>query len=138
MYNAVCTAPRWFVDGLAALAASRVPLHAPASFVVPFPGESLRLSDLSLPSSLRLVRLQLVGLLPSQQIPLHADPSIAPAVRYHLVLRMNPDCWSLSGDVWQRLVEGRLYQMDPTVPHGAVNWGDTIRLHLMIDVEGHR
>ncbi len=74
-----------------------------------------------------------VGLWPSQQIPLHADAKIL-GVRYHLPLQSNADCWSFS-DEWRRLEVGRVYRLDPTIPHGAVNWGDTLRLHLMIDVE---
>jgi hypothetical protein len=26
------------------------------------------------------------------------------------------------------------YEMDPTLEHGAVNWGETVRTHCMLDV----
>lgn len=105
------------------------PQQCGGSFMVPFP-----------PSCTEWVKgvrsIQLVGLLPSQQIVRHADQSIAPLVRFHLPLQTNSGCWSFSDDGhWQRLDVGHVYEMDPTVPHGAVNWGETVRLHLMIDVE---
>jgi hypothetical protein len=75
---------------------------------------------------------QLVGLWPSQQIVSHQDEAIA-GVRHHLPLQTNPGCWSFHAGTWQQLEVGRIYQMDPTKPHGAVNWGSEIRLHLIID-----
>ena len=53
--------------------------------------------------------------------------------RYHIPLQINPGCWVFSDCVWQQLELGVVYEMDPTKPHGAVNWGDTVRLHLLID-----
>ena len=79
-------------------------------------------------------QVRLVGLWPSQQIPRHADAPIS-GQRFHVPLYLNDQCWVFSAGVWQQLREGWIYEMDPTKPHGAVNWGDTIRLHLMIDVE---
>lgn len=76
-----------------------------------------------------------VGLWPSQQIPAHADAPIL-GVRYHLPLQVNDCCWVFHDGVWQQLWEGGCYRMDPTKVHGAVNWGETLRLQLMIDVEG--
>jgi Aspartyl/Asparaginyl beta-hydroxylase len=77
---------------------------------------------------------RLVGIWPSQQIPLHRDAPIQ-GTRLHIPVQTNQNCWCFSGNDWQQLTHGVIYQMDPTQPHGAVNWGDTIRLHLMIDVE---
>lgn len=103
--------------------------HLPtsASFIVPYPytprlfvGQDVR-------------QTAIVGLLPSQQLVAHCDPPIN-ANRYHLPLRTNPGCWSFSGGVWQQLEVGKVYRMDPTEEHGAVNWGSETRLHLMIDV----
>ena len=81
-----------------------------------------------------------VGLWPSQQIPLHADAKIL-GVRYHLPLQTNLRCLSFTeaedGVIYcHKLYEGQVYTLDPTLPHGAVNWGSEVRLHLMIDVEG--
>lgn len=102
-------------------------LPASASFIVPYPytprafvGAPIR-------------RTSIVGLLPSQQIVAHRDPPID-GLRYHLVLQTNPGCWSFSGGRWQQLKVGKIYEMDPTEEHGAVNWGSETRLHLMIDV----
>lgn len=82
---------------------------------------------------------RVVGLWPSQQIPLHADAPIH-GVRHHIPLQTNPRCLSFTeaedGVIsCHKLYEGQDYVLDPTVPHGAVNWGDAVRLHLMIDVE---
>jgi hypothetical protein len=74
-----------------------------------------------------------VVLYPSAQLVAHCDPSIAPLKRYHIPLVVNNGCWSFSGDTWQRLEVGKVYAMDPTELHGAVNWGTERRLHLMID-----
>lgn len=78
---------------------------------------------------------RLVGLWPSQQIPLHSDAPIH-GTRYHIPLQTNDGCWVYSDGVWQQLELGRIYTMDPTKPHGAVNWGEELRIHLMIDAEG--
>jgi len=82
----------------------------------------------------RIVAAFVVSLIPTQQIPLHVDAPIAPAVRYHLPIRTNAACWCFHADAWRRLDEGRIYRMDPTDPHGAVNWGTTPRWHLLVDV----
>lgn len=81
-------------------------------------------------------RLVLLG--PSQQIVCHRDPSIAPARRFHLPLQTSPGCWSYHAGVWQRLRAGYVYEMDPAVEHGAVNWGELTRIHLLIDVTRRR
>jgi hypothetical protein len=75
-----------------------------------------------------------VSLEPSSQLVAHCDPPIV-GVRVHLPLVVNPGCWAFHLGVWQRLDVGRVYLMDPTKPHGAVNWGTTRRLHLMVDLE---
>ena len=77
-----------------------------------------------------------VRLDPGGQLPLHTDDTTHTrpgARRHHLVLRTNPLCWLFHGGAWQQLEEGGLYTMDPTVPHGGVNWGATVRLHLVVD-----
>ena len=79
-------------------------------------------------------RAQIVYLYPSAQIVAHVDPPI-PGRRYHIPLVVNDGCWVFSDGTWQQLEVGRVYQMDPTVVHGAVNWGTERRLHLMVDTE---
>lgn len=86
----------------------------------------------------RVVRLQLVALYASQQIPAHADQSIAPCRRLHIPLLTNAGCWSFHEGAWQQLQPGAVYEMDPAQLHGAVNWGATTRVHLMVDVEDAR
>lgn len=121
---------------LLAEALARVPTQCNGSFIVPFPfvpdsfGEDV------------VHQVRLVGLLPGQQIPLHVDAKAdCPGVRYHVPLQTNRHALVFSENAQgvlhcQELEVRRAYQMDPTQPHGAVNWGDTLRLHLMIDVEG--
>ena len=84
---------------------------------------------------------RIVGLWPGQQIPLHVDAPIT-GTRYHIPLQTNIHCFVYAEvddrpleSCWQSLELGRVYTVDPTWPHGAVNWGDDVRLHLMIDVE---
>lgn len=78
-------------------------------------------------------RLAFVALGASRQISAHCDPAIA-GRRFHIPLAVNAGCWSFHGGLWQRLTVGRCYEMDPTVEHGAVNWGATTRLHLIADL----
>jgi hypothetical protein len=84
------------------------------------------------PSSWWVCRV--VSLWPSQQIPAHVDATIR-GERHHIPLQTNDGCWSFSNGIWSQLEEGQDYTMDPTQPHGAVNWGSELRLHLMLDVE---
>src|SRR5206468_9688046 len=80
------------------------------------------------------VTVRLVALYPSSQLVAHTDPPIR-GRRYHIPLQMNAGCWVFSAGTWQQLEIGRCYGMDPTAVHGAVNWGDAVRLHLMVDTE---
>jgi hypothetical protein len=75
-----------------------------------------------------------VALYPSSQLVAHVDPPIA-GRRFHVPLVVNDGCWVFSDGHWQQLAVGRVYQMDPTIVHGAVNWGTERRLHLMVDTE---
>jgi len=76
-----------------------------------------------------------ISLNPSAQLVAHVDaPFPQPGVRYHLPLQLNPGCWCYHDGVWQQLELGKVYAMDLTCVHGAVNWGDNVRLHLIMDV----
>lgn len=85
-----------------------------------------------LPGRYRWFRI--VGLRASQQIVAHTDQPVV-GIRYHLPIQLNKGCWVFHGGLWQQLSRGSVYTMDPTVEHGAVNWGETLRVHLLIDVE---
>ena len=76
-----------------------------------------------------------VALYPSSQIVAHRDPAIR-GRRYHLPLALDPFCWVFSDGTWQQLEVGQIYQMDPTLWHGSVNWGALRRLHLLVDCAG--
>jgi hypothetical protein len=80
-------------------------------------------------------RSAFVALYPSAQLVAHTDPPV-PHERYHIPLDVNPGCWVLHDGTWQQLRGGGIYGMDPTQEHGAVNWGATVRLHLIVDTKG--
>ncbi len=90
------------------------------------------LLDLLGPAYAATYRAAIVALYPSSQLVAHTDPPI-PGTRLHIPLEVNDRCWVLSGDRWQQLALGCVYLMDPTELHGAVNWGATRRLHLLLD-----
>jgi hypothetical protein len=79
-------------------------------------------------------RAAMVALYPSSQLVAHCDPPIA-GRRFHIPLVVNDGCWVFHAGTWQQLEVGRVYQMDPTEVHGAVNWGTERRVHLMVDTE---
>ena len=77
--------------------------------------------------------ITVIALYPSSQLVGHCDAPIH-ATRYHIPLQQNVGCWSFHDGHWQQLQIGRAYTMDPSLFHGAVNWGSTVRLHLIVDV----
>ena len=80
------------------------------------------------------IRSTVIALYPGAQIPSHVDVPIRPNLTcWHIPLQINSGCWAFHDGHWQQLLLGRVYQMDPTKPHGAGNWGDTVRLHLIVD-----
>lgn len=73
-----------------------------------------------------------MALQPSAQLVGHKDAPIL-GTRVHLPLVWNPGCWAFHDGTWQQLREGQAYRMDPGRVHGAVNWGATVRLSLVVD-----
>lgn len=82
----------------------------------------------------RWSQVTVIALEPSAQIVVHTDAPVA-GRRIHVPLQQNSLCWTFAHDRWLQLRTGSAYRMDPTVPHGAVNWGTTRRLHLILDVD---
>lgn len=80
-------------------------------------------------------RIAVVALYPSSQIVAHVDANPDQWRRFHIPLQLNDRCWVFHDGDWQQLVVGRVYQMDPTKVHGAVNWGTEVRLHLLVDTQ---
>ena len=80
------------------------------------------------------IDVKIVGLWPSQQIVAHTDFFHANQRRYHVPLQTNANCWTFHDGTWQQPKTYTTYRMDPNKPHGAVNWGESIRWHLMVDV----
>ncbi len=74
----------------------------------------------------------LIALYPNRNIPGHKDP-FKFSTRYHIPLLTNEHCWVFHDGTWEQLEAGTLYTMDPLLFHGAVNWGDSLRVHLIID-----
>lgn len=138
------TALRFHPDHVAELlrlALSLDPKPGPGGSGMTFQGETLLLFEPVLKPFYRgtWYGCTVVGLWPSSQIPLHVDGPIL-GVRHHIPLQTNARCLSFTESErgvihCHKLYEGQDYTLDPTVPHGAVNWGTTVRFHLMIDVE---
>jgi quercetin dioxygenase-like cupin family protein len=72
-----------------------------------------------------------VALYPGAQIHAHTD--VFRGIRHHIPLVLNDGCWVFSAGDWQQLEAGQVYSMNPNLLHGAVNWGATRRLHLIVD-----
>lgn len=82
-----------------------------------------------------VTRATISTLYPSSQLVGHCDPPCAGGgTRYHIPIQMNDGCWVFHDGTWSQLELGRTYEMDPTLTHGAVNWGSTVRLHLLVDI----
>lgn len=82
----------------------------------------------------------LLALRPGSWIPFHTDHpaeenglSGVALRRTHVVLATNDRCWQFHGGTWQQLTAGGLYVMDPRLEHASINFGDTLRVHLVID-----
>lgn len=80
----------------------------------------------------RWASVMLMALSPGCVIPGHTD-GYTLAQRYHLPLVSNDRCWVFHDKTWEQLEVGGLYTMDPRVLHGAVNWGATMRVHVIVD-----
>lgn len=72
-----------------------------------------------------------IAIRPGGTIPLHTDKGNGE--RFHIVLETNRHCWNFHDDETVRLTAGNVYIMDETREHASVNWGDTPRVHLVID-----
>ena len=81
----------------------------------------------------RWTGVMVTTVLPGGFLPLHRDGA-KPGTRFHLVIETNAASWCLHGGEWQHLEAGGIYTIEPTIAHGAVNWGDTPRTHLIFDV----
>jgi hypothetical protein len=112
---------------------AKPPVGCPGSYFADAHGISSILGEELRPHFPGFVTATVVGLLPSAQIVAHKDAPIS-GRRVHVPLQTNHGCWSFSGHHWRRLQIGGAYWMDPTEVHGAVNWGETVRLHLVVDV----
>lgn len=68
-------------------------------------------------------------------VPMHIDPrpDSTDLLRHHLVLQTNDRCWNFHDGDWQQLEAGGIYVVDPGLVHASINWGNTLRLHLVVD-----
>jgi hypothetical protein len=97
--------------------------------LAPGPGGS-RISE---PFALGSRPWRAVALYPSAQIVGHVD--VGCGTRLHVPIEMNEGCWVFHDGDWQSLTIGQPYLMDPTRVHGSVNWGSTVRVHLMTETK---
>jgi hypothetical protein len=84
--------------------------------------------------------VMLLALRPGSWIPFHTDHpaeenglSGVALRRTHVVLATNDRCWQFHAGTWQRLEAGHIYAMDPTAEHASINFGETMRVHLIVD-----
>lgn len=81
------------------------------------------------------VASMLVLIRPGGNIRMHQDvPEREGLTRYHVVLSTNDRCWNYHDGDWQQLELGGIYTVDPTREHASINWGETMRVHLVVDV----
>jgi hypothetical protein len=97
------------------------------------PAQTATALDLLARDPATVLDVRAIALYPSSQLVAHCDPPI-PGTRLHLPLVTNPGCWSFSEGLWRQPTVGVFYAMDPSLIHGAVNWGATTRIHLMLDL----
>lgn len=88
----------------------------------------------ALPGIVGIATVIVAALQPMQQIPGHTDAYNNGQRRLHIPVQMNDKCWVFNAGEWAHLTLGHAYEMFPTQFHGAVNWGDTPRWHLILDV----
>lgn len=76
-----------------------------------------------------------VKLKPGGHVTPHIDegPYADHFTRFHLVLSTNPGCVMRSGEQWQHMGCGELWQFDHKAEHEFVNEGDTDRIHIIFD-----
>lgn len=80
-------------------------------------------------------RSMLVAIRPGGNIRMHQDVPEAPGLtRYHIVLATNDRCWNYHDGDWQQLEPGGIYTVDATREHASINWGESMRVHLVADV----
>lgn len=72
---------------------------------------------------------------PNGSIMAHADIERKDRIRRHLVIKTNPDCWCMHDGNCQQLEAGGIYEMDEKLTHAAMNWGNDIRMHFVIDIK---
>lgn len=67
-------------------------------------------------------------------LPYHADTfNTKKLQRHHLIVQSNSLSWVLHNGDWQQLEVGGIYQMNPTYTHASVNWGESPRVHIVVD-----
>ena len=70
---------------------------------------------------------------PNGSIMMHVDADAAGRQRQHLVLKSNPESWCIHDGALQQLEDGGVYIMEQTLPHAAINWGQDVRIHFVVD-----
>jgi hypothetical protein len=82
-----------------------------------------------------VVCAQLADLPPDASIGLHRDTDILAAVhRLHVPITTNQDVAFIIGGERFSLAEGMLYELNNVVDHAVHNRGNSVRVHLLIDM----
>lgn len=82
-----------------------------------------------------VVRVQLAELPPGGTISRHHDADILAAMhRLHVPVTTNPKVAFIIDGQRFSLAEGVLYELNNVVEHAVHNGGDTIRVHLLVDM----
>ena len=85
-----------------------------------------------------VVRVQLAELPPATEIERHRDTGMLAAVhRLHVPVTTNAGVRFRIGEADFGLDEGRLYELNNVVDHAVRNDGDTMRVHLLVDMMPH-
>ena len=76
-------------------------------------------------------------------VPKHMDHDSLLSVRYHIALETNPNCYLCYEQNNEIVkvhipVDGRVWFLNPGLPHWAENNGDTDRIHLIINMDSQR
>jgi len=67
---------------------------------------------------------------PGAVLPLHSDNDNE--AKIHIPITSNDRCEFILDDISYKLLPGKAYYVDTTIPHTVFNYGDTERTHLVI------
>ena len=89
----------------------------------------------------RIVRTRISTIKPGEIVPTHVDANAKYVLRAHLPITTNNDTYSYYYDnqgnkIMIHMEPGSVYILNPGVSHGAINNGNTERMHLVVGLDG--